>query len=261
MLQCLLLVTNLARQYHCSSVCWDWFWARRPYWHHLLAQLSGLMCPHCHLITMIISPGELWVEQGLLCQRLGQGCLWQGGRVPGNICHNTRCILSQNIGPIKLLVYLVICQMLNHSSENIRKFVWSIIEWLWWLWPFQGGAERGVSSYGERRPVPGLAESHQARKKVPARSVLCLRWRRGRFHFDTYHPWLAYRWKIKWRKRCKLCSVNCSTRQGRLPWRWWWPPGLPQEGRSRAIHSGGHGIIHIFLMRLSSFFSFLMRLS
>ena len=132
MLQCLLLVTNLARQYHCSSVCGDWFWARRPYWHHLLAQLSGLMCPHCHLITMIISPGELWVEQGLLCQRLGQGCLWQGGRVPGNICHNTRCILSQNIGPIKLLVYLVICQMLNHSSENISKFVWSIIEWLWW---------------------------------------------------------------------------------------------------------------------------------
>ena len=46
--------------------------------------------------------------------------------------HRTSGILSQNIGPIKLLVYLVICQMLNHSSENIRKFVWLIIEWLWW---------------------------------------------------------------------------------------------------------------------------------
>ena len=36
-------------------------------------------------LTTSVSPGELWAEQGLLCEGLGQGCLWQGGRVSGDL--------------------------------------------------------------------------------------------------------------------------------------------------------------------------------
>ena len=48
-------------------------------------------CP----LTTSWSSGELWAEQGLLCERLGQGCLWQGGRVSGDLPKVCLPVISQ----------------------------------------------------------------------------------------------------------------------------------------------------------------------
>ena len=88
------------------------------------------------------SIGELWAEQGLLCEGLGQGCLWQRGRVSGS--------LSKSLALTR-----------NDSSNKTL---------LWWSKSLHliltGGAERGLPSHGERCPVPWLAESHKARQKA-----------------------------------------------------------------------------------------------
>ena len=76
------------RQHDRSSLCWEQLWARRPYWHHLSACLPGAVLVISFWSSPLSpswSPGELWAEQGLLCEGLGQGCLWQGGRVSGDL--------------------------------------------------------------------------------------------------------------------------------------------------------------------------------
>ena len=131
----------------------------------LVSHSSSSWCSHW-------SPGELWAEQGLLCERLGQGYLWQGRRVPGRICHNTR--YSHPEYRINLAFSYRIsnhasvnaCQdIIIHHQMTISRWCWKRCLFLWWATPsaWTGweppGSEEGSGSIS---PLSALEE-----RKVP----------------------------------------------------------------------------------------------
>ena len=54
------------RQHDRSSLCWERFWARRPYWHHLPACLQGAVLEQLHNINLILSSNNILVPRRTL---------------------------------------------------------------------------------------------------------------------------------------------------------------------------------------------------
>ena len=151
------------RQHDRSSLCWERFWACRPYWHHLPACLPGAVLEQLHNINLVLSSHNILVSRRTLSW--ARAAMWKAG---------ARMSLARRESirwsPQKFALQW--SQMISHIRHCIKHAFTSL----------PGGAERGFPSHGERCPVPWLAESHKARQKVSCHQLKPIAW-----HYYCHH--------------------------------------------------------------------------